>query len=432
VDLVVGVMWIRDCRRQNSGPGGRCRARRTRRRCTLTPASHAPLLEPDPVLALGGCNLQRLCPGFPIHRTSAARADTYVAVQVMKTGITPAAFDFDRLRAAEKGFFARRAAAHAAVRDSKTLRCVVAALRRRSSCLRHSGILRGLCDPKLPWRQTHRTDRSLPYRLGVPRLRLENVPHASRRCRMSWHIPAVLGTPRDCLRHQAPHCPTQRVIAARQLEALPRAAAHRCHQETSDAPAPARASPLAFASPPRSRICQSLVSGLTPLAPSHRVPIGGTGALRHQDASTRLAQPRAGHGPPRALRTTTPSQRVNRDPSPGPLAPWAPARSRRVGHGWRMHVQRASLLAPRPLLGSQLPRAARPTRIGTPHPSSSLPWVTFGSTVRPYTTPPAPGCQARTSNGTPACQGACHRTACGTHQLVHCYRPQPAGWAASR
>jgi len=163
--------------------------------------------------------------------------------------------------------------------------------------------------------------------------------------------------------------------------------------------------------------------GLTPLAPSHRVPIGGTGALRHQDASTRLAQPLAGHGA-----TTGPPDHDHRpptrhrDPSPGPLAPLAPARLVEVGHGWRMHVQAGFLSWRRDRCWRRrLPLADRPhtQRHATPLVHRLL-GRTCGETVRPRTQrhrrldarPVRP-------TGNPGGPGRpCHRTACGTHQLV--------------
>src|SRR5207248_5084037 len=101
----------------------------------------------------------------------------------------------------------RRAASHAyddgghhiaaAVRNSKTLRCCCCNVVTTVIILSTKREPSALCVPKLPLRQSTpgRIDRSAALLVGSTPSTCTNVHSASRRFRMSWHVPAVLGTP---------------------------------------------------------------------------------------------------------------------------------------------------------------------------------------------------------------------------------------------
>ncbi len=144
--------------------------------------------------------------------------------------------------------------------------------------------------------------------------------------------------------------------------------------------------------------------------------------------------PRGHHGPsgPRPPSPTASPRPITRPA--GPLG----ARSSRRGGPRLAHARPGGLplLAPRPLLASQAPTGCSSPHAAarhTPRPSPAGSYVWINGTP-PYTTPPAPGCQARTSHWEPRRA----RAPVSPHRLRYtptgaiAMRSQPAGWAASR
>src|SRR5215510_8133249 len=91
----------------------------------------------------------------------------------------------------------RRAASHAVVRDSKTLRCCCFRVATTVIMLSTQHEPSALCVPKLPLRQSTpgRIDLSAVLLVGSTPATCTNVHNAWRRFRISRHVPAVLGTP---------------------------------------------------------------------------------------------------------------------------------------------------------------------------------------------------------------------------------------------
>src|SRR5438093_9628038 len=109
-----------------------------------------------------------------------------------------AACDFCSLAGSREGAASpRRAASHAAVRYSKTLRCccfnvvttvIILSTKREPS---------SLCVPTLPLRHSTpgRIDRAAVLLVGSTPSTCTNVHNASRRFSISRHVPSVVGTP---------------------------------------------------------------------------------------------------------------------------------------------------------------------------------------------------------------------------------------------
>src|SRR5215831_18382865 len=91
----------------------------------------------------------------------------------------------------------RKAASHAVVRYSKTFRCCCFNVATTVIMLSTKREPSALCVPKLPLRQSTpgRIDLSAILFVGSTPATCTNVHNASRRLRMSRHVPAVLGTP---------------------------------------------------------------------------------------------------------------------------------------------------------------------------------------------------------------------------------------------
>src|SRR5712691_3981 len=91
----------------------------------------------------------------------------------------------------------RRAASHASVRYAKTLRCCCCNVMTTVIMLSTKREPSSLCVPKLPLRHSTpgRSDLSAALFVGSTPSTCTKVHNASRRFRMSRHVPAVLGTP---------------------------------------------------------------------------------------------------------------------------------------------------------------------------------------------------------------------------------------------
>src|SRR5215467_245870 len=115
-----------------------------------------------------------------------------------------AACDFCTLAGSRDGAVSpRRAASHAVVRYSKTLRCCCFSVATTVSMLSTKREPSALCVPKLPLRQSTpgRIALSAVLLVGSTPSTCTNVHNAWRRFKMSRHVPAVLGTP-----HRLPAC----------------------------------------------------------------------------------------------------------------------------------------------------------------------------------------------------------------------------------
>src|SRR6266542_5056933 len=109
-----------------------------------------------------------------------------------------AACDFCSLAGSREGAASpRKAASHAVVRYSKTLCCCCFNVATTVIMLSTKREPSALCVPKLPLRQSTpgRIALSAVLFVGSTPATCTNVHNASRRFRMSRHVPAVWGTP---------------------------------------------------------------------------------------------------------------------------------------------------------------------------------------------------------------------------------------------
>ena len=151
----------------------------------------------------------------------------------------------------------RRAASHAAVRSSKTWRDCCVNVDPTGIILATPRAPSALCVPQLPLR--HRTpgrsDRAAGFWVGSTPSPCTHVHSASRRFRMSRHVPAVLGPP-----HRLPAA-KRRATSRRSglMEERPRDRGSvpwrtRRHHVNLGGTCPRTASPISAAHPPRSRL----------------------------------------------------------------------------------------------------------------------------------------------------------------------------------
>src|SRR5712691_9601046 len=151
----------------------------------------------------------------------------------------------------------RRAASHASVRYSKTLRCCCFNVDTTGIILSTTREPASLCVPKLPLRHSTpgRIDLSAVLLVGSTPSTCTNVHHASRRFKMSRHVPAVVGTP-QVLPASHSLSTSRRIgfIEERNVERCSVPSRTRCHQGNIWCACASKASPLSSAHPPRSRI----------------------------------------------------------------------------------------------------------------------------------------------------------------------------------
>src|SRR6516162_7925855 len=159
----------------------------------------------------------------------------------------------------------RRAASHAAVRYSKTLRCCCFKVVTTVIMLSTKREPSALCVPKLPLRQ------STPGRIALSAILLvgstpstcTKVHNASRRFRMSRHVPAVLGTPQRLPASKSRSISRRSgVMEERNVERFNVPSRTRCHQVNIWCACVSKASPISSEHPPRSRIASKSRRGI--------------------------------------------------------------------------------------------------------------------------------------------------------------------------
>src|SRR4030095_3389385 len=169
-----------------------------------------------------------------------------------------AACDFCTLAGSRDGAASpRRAASHAVVRYSKTLRCCCFRVATTVIMLSTKREPSALCVPKLPLRQSTpgRIDLSAMLLVGSTPSTCTNVHKAWRRFRMFRHIPAVLGTP-----HRLPASNSRStsrrsgLIYDRNVDRCSVPSRTRCHHANIWCTCTSKASPISSECPPRLRI----------------------------------------------------------------------------------------------------------------------------------------------------------------------------------
>src|SRR6266516_5789435 len=150
-----------------------------------------------------------------------------------------------------------RAASHAAVRYSKTLRCCCFNVDTTVIILSTKREPSSLCVPKLPLRHSTpgRIDLSAVLLVGSTPSTCTNVHNASRRFRMSRHVPSVLGTPQRLPAYN--NRSTSRrsgVMEERKVERFKVPSRTRCHHVNIWCACASKASPISSERPPRPRI----------------------------------------------------------------------------------------------------------------------------------------------------------------------------------
>src|SRR5712691_7901605 len=167
----------------------------------------------------------------------------------------------------------RKAASHAAVRYSKTLRCCCFNVATTVSMLSTKREPSALCVPKLPLRQRTpgRIDLSAALLVGSTPATWTNVHKASRRFRMSRHVPAVLGIP-QCLPASNNRSTSRRsgVMEERNVERFKVPSCTRCHQVNIWCAWASKASPSSSEHPPRARIASKSRSKCAQQSCRHR------------------------------------------------------------------------------------------------------------------------------------------------------------------
>jgi len=169
-----------------------------------------------------------------------------------------AACDFCTLAGSRDGAASpRRAASHAVVRYSKTLRCCCFRVATTVCMLSTKREPSALCVPKLPLRQSTpgRIALSAVLLVGSTPSTCTNVHNAWRRFRMARHVPAVLGTP-----HRLPASNSRStsrrsgLIYDRNVERCRVPSRTRCHHANSWCTCASKAVPISSECPPRPRI----------------------------------------------------------------------------------------------------------------------------------------------------------------------------------
>src|SRR5216683_6977677 len=239
-----------------------------------------------------------------------------------------------------------------------------------------------LCVPKLPLRQ------STPGRIALSAVLLvgstpstwTNVHNASRRFKMSWHVPAVLATPQRLpASNRRSTSRRSGVIEDRKLERFSVPSRTRCHQVNIWCAWTSKASPSSLERPPRPRIASKSRHRWAQHTCRHRTGYQLYALYRSVTRMPENASPNSSRAtwPSRDIRTkNTVTKLVTATHNQARLPPWRQLVSSRCATACACtYVRASSTGAATAAVVACSNWLIVPTLIGTPNTSSIACWV---------------------------------------------------------